>query len=135
MIKKKCKNCGKTFIAERENRKYCCDKCMWEAIKREKRERYYLEKWGKLKSLEEVTCPICGKKFKQKRTVQKYCSEECRNKARNSYESRRAREAAKKKNKKDPHSLDKKAKEASASGMSYGMWQAMRNAEITKVRI
>ena len=61
-VKRKCANCGATFVTVRDTQRFCCPKC---------KNEYHYKPVNKLK-----TCAWCGAKFvaTNKRT---HCSDEC----------------------------------------------------------
>ena len=67
-IEKNCPICGKKFLPENSNVKYCSRECYYESR--------FVAKVEKI-------CPICGKKFLVARThsAQRYCSRQCAGKA------------------------------------------------------
>ena len=89
-----CERCGKNFIPNSNNQKYCCEECKKEKAKEYNKNRnlnpkrleynkQYKKIWyennikPKLKGLTTKICPVCNKLFTQTAQNQKYCSKEC----------------------------------------------------------
>ena len=70
---KVCQNCGKEFVADHKNRKYCSDECEKEG----NRKRHAKNKRAKKKK-PVIICAWCGKEFVASHANTKYCSDECR---------------------------------------------------------
>lgn len=69
---KKCPVCGKEFVSNHGNRKYCCDICREKAtaIERNRKRRLIPEEQIKV-------CPVCGKEFVTTNSRRITCSNEC----------------------------------------------------------
>lgn len=76
------------------------------------------------RNMTSVICPICGQTYVMCSAAQKYCSSICRKKAEEQRESRRKRDAERKKA--AGKSLEDKVAEAEKMGMSYGRYCAMQ---------
>lgn len=76
---RKCKLCGKEFLAKRYNQIYCSSECREEA-RLERESRRYQETRKPRK------CEWCGREFLPKHGSCKYCSSECRKKAKNEHD-------------------------------------------------
>ena len=79
---KVCQNCGKEFVADPKNRKYCSEECVQEQRKAQVL-RYRVKKRAKKKK-PVIICAVCGREFEGWNTGAKYCSDECRIVARRS---------------------------------------------------
>lgn len=72
--KVKCATCGKIFITNLYNKKYCCKACREHA---DTRLRLNLTK----------VCPYCKKEFTTTKSRRKFCSETCAQAAKHLYDS------------------------------------------------
>lgn len=141
-----CKHCGKEFVKKSERQKYCTKECRF-ADEAEKEKKLRRERDAKKPML---ICPICGKEFPQGvNKNKKYCSDACRKKAnfpdqrvekicpvcgkwfypagRQKYCSEECRVRAKLvKKKRGMTRLAYEAAEATALGVSYGKYKAMK---------
>ncbi len=70
---KVCQHCGKEFVADHKNRKYCSDECEKEG----NRKRHAKNKRAKKKK-PVIICTWCGKEFVANHANTKYCSDACR---------------------------------------------------------
>lgn len=98
--------CGKTFITDKNAKKYCSEKCYRMANRKK-----YIEK------ITEQTCAFCGKTFSHSKK-KKYCSDLCRQKA-------NGRGLGKPRKKGKPSmTIEQVAVAARAEGLSYGQYVA-----------
>ncbi len=75
---KVCACCGKTFIANHPNRKYCSDSCSDQANLERAKKAAQIKAQSKV-PLDPVECPVCGKVFVPRNTKQKCCCKQCGN--------------------------------------------------------
>ena len=70
-----CKQCGKEFVQQHFNEKYCSDECRRVYLK-----GYYQEyfKQHRVNHIVNSTCIVCGKAISG-RSNKKYCSKQCAN--------------------------------------------------------
>ena len=69
-VKKICPYCGKEFLAQHPQKKYCSPHCAYEHDLAEAREKHRA-------ALKPKICPQCGKEFTPRNQVQKYCCARC----------------------------------------------------------
>lgn len=137
-----CKHCGKEFIKTSPGQIYCTKECrLLDVSERDKKLREERDARAPL-----LVCPVCGKKFPRKGS-KIYCSSRCREKANShkyeklcamcgkefypighqKYCSEECRVRAKLvKKKRGMTRLAYEAAEATAHGMSYGKYKAMK---------
>ena len=76
-ITRVCQTCGKKFVTDRPDAKYCSKECFYKSKDYDTFRYGYAGK--EIKGTEENKCPVCGKPTKPNKT---YCSLECSRKAR-----------------------------------------------------
>lgn len=104
-MQRRCLNCGKLFITNKNAQKHCSADCR----------REYTKKNGYKKgTLKVLNCAYCGETFHTLHKC-KYCSTICRQKANGRY-------VKKSRPKKASLSLEAIAKLARAEGLSYGQY-------------
>ena len=131
-LKKECLWCGKEFIPENRNRKYCCDDCAYEANK-ENVKRLQAEK-RQVKKMFNVECLVCHKVFLTAHNRQKTCSLECQHKRlnelkKNNYANYKLRQKLKKEREEAQKKVETIAeiqRKARKMGLSYGKYMELR---------
>lgn len=70
MYEKVCENCGKPFITDKSNKRFCCRNC------KNKNKNKRIRKWIRYDNVEYTTeCKICGKTFTTKYSDKIYCDD------------------------------------------------------------
>lgn len=123
---KKCAFCGEEFETTNEKKLYCSNECRYKNKLERDKKKYYEEKAKN--PLPKRICAVCGESFVPNRIDRVIC---CKCTA----EGKKKPAKSVRRAKRDPGSLDRKIKEAKELGMSYGKMQAMKNAEVAKVRV
>ena len=108
-----CKHCGKRFVQDRADQKYCNNEC---------RAEYYRAIKKKPKAI--GICQQCGKEFEKSRVDQKYCCYECGKTAHNRRQAQQMREYTQKpkpkKQEKKKTNWDEIARICRENGCTYG---------------
>lgn len=69
-LRKTCQHCGRDFVADRGQQKYCTSDC-------KARARVERRKSGTVAATTVVACETCGKKFRQSKVFHRFCSKSC----------------------------------------------------------